>query len=297
MGHHRALIAFRRQLVTLFYLLSSASAVGIEPSEYNFLISPASRELSQKSVRTIFQDSQGFMWFLTQEGLNRFDGYTVIKFRASNQDDSSISHQSITGIVEDARGYLWISTAGGGLNRYDPGTQTFEAVRSQDTINSSAPLSDSIFGVFLDSSGQIWLGYDNGIGFSRFDPKSSEFTHFPPDSRNSLTKFVSFAEQPSGVIWAVAENLGLLRINSSDYSSERVALTDSSGVEISLRRPTHIMVDSRGDLWISSLEEGLIRYSPAVKKVTRFQENSSQTSIDSSNDVYVSMEDSVGNVW
>ena len=66
--------------------------------------------LSQNSVNWIMQDSQGFMWFATQDGLNKFDGYTFVVYRHSPDDDTSISHNYLTSIAEDSRGNLWVAT-------------------------------------------------------------------------------------------------------------------------------------------------------------------------------------------
>src|SRR5687767_6440807 len=76
--------------------------------------------LSQSSVRVIFQDSRGFLWFGTEDGLNRYDGYTFKTFKPEPSNSNSLSDGWITDIVEDQNGYLWIGTRLGGLNRYDP---------------------------------------------------------------------------------------------------------------------------------------------------------------------------------
>ena len=81
--------------------------------------------LSQSSVKTIIQDSKGFMWFGTNDGLNRYDGYRFKVFRNDIYDSLSISNNEINSISEDSDGYLWIATANG-LNRYDRFTETFK---------------------------------------------------------------------------------------------------------------------------------------------------------------------------
>src|SRR5512145_2514420 len=81
--------------------------------------------LSQSSVNVIFQDSRGFMWLGTEDGLNRYDGYTFKTYKPDPDVPESLSDRWITAIVEDAEGYLWIGTRQGGLNRFDPRTETF----------------------------------------------------------------------------------------------------------------------------------------------------------------------------
>ena len=75
--------------------------------------------LSQNHVLCILQDSRGFMWFGTSDGLNKYDGYKFTFYKNDAKDSNTISNNFITGIVEDAEGIIWVATRGGGLNRYD----------------------------------------------------------------------------------------------------------------------------------------------------------------------------------
>ena len=93
-----------------------------QPLDIDFRIEALSENLTQKTVIQTYQDSRGILWFLTQEGLNKYNGYTVENFRYSPSDSSSISSNEGTRITEDNAGNLWISTFGGGLNQYDPVT-------------------------------------------------------------------------------------------------------------------------------------------------------------------------------
>ena len=101
--------------------------------------------LSQNTGLAIFQDSKGYLWVGTQDGLNRYDGYTFRIYKHDPDDPNSISHNSILALEEDQDGYLWIGTRGGGLNRFDPASGTFTQYRhesgewsslSNDTVTS-----------------------------------------------------------------------------------------------------------------------------------------------------------------
>src|SRR5512138_988433 len=81
--------------------------------------------LSQNAGLAVFQDSKGYLWIGTQDGLNRYDGYSFHIYKHDPEDPNSLSHNSILAITEDKDGFLWIGTWGGGLNRFDPSTEKF----------------------------------------------------------------------------------------------------------------------------------------------------------------------------
>src|SRR4051812_21342607 len=81
--------------------------------------------LSHSYVSSTLQDSRGFMWFGTADGLNRYDGYKMVVYQHDNNDPQSISNNHITGIIEDANGDLWIGTLGGGLNKFERAKDRF----------------------------------------------------------------------------------------------------------------------------------------------------------------------------
>jgi len=81
--------------------------------------------LSQATARCIYQDSKGFLWVGTQDGLNKYDGYTFTIYRHDQADQNSLSNNSVSAILEDKFGMLWIGTTGGGLNRFDRQTEKF----------------------------------------------------------------------------------------------------------------------------------------------------------------------------
>ncbi len=85
--------------------------------------------LSQNSVFAILQDRMGFLWFGTQSGLNRYDGYRFEVLRRDPSDANSLSHNHVRVLHEDRAGMLWIGTRDGGLNRYDGRKKTFKRYR------------------------------------------------------------------------------------------------------------------------------------------------------------------------
>ncbi|MBN1791762.1 MAG: hypothetical protein JW830_14775 [Bacteroidales bacterium] len=114
----------------LLYFLLIFAVIPASSQQISFKHYSVKEGLSQSEIKCIFQDSDGFMWFGTQNGLNKFNGYTFERFFYNPNDPTSISSSWIFGITEDARGNLWIATKGG-LNKYDKKTGHFTRVNHQ----------------------------------------------------------------------------------------------------------------------------------------------------------------------
>ncbi len=147
--------------------------------DLNFTHYSLDEGLSQSSVFAIHKDRRGFMWFGTESGLNRFDGYHFTTFYNLAFDSTSISGNNITSICEDDSGYLWIATAGGGLNRYDWRTERFSHFHSHPADSSSLG-NDTVGAVFIDQHHTLWALTAAG-GMDRFDPLHSRFIRYRHD--------------------------------------------------------------------------------------------------------------------
>lgn len=127
--------------------------------------------MSQGYVHTMFQDSRGFMWLGTREGLNRYDGYAFKVYKKQPNDSCSLGNNEVFALTEDAQGKLWVATAGG-LYRFDPVTECFKYF--PDLQNQT---KKGLTSIFIDAQQIIWLGMRYG-GLKRFDPATQHFTFF-----------------------------------------------------------------------------------------------------------------------
>ncbi|MFT4924107.1 MAG: signal transduction histidine kinase/ligand-binding sensor domain-containing protein [Phenylobacterium sp.] len=143
--------------------------------------------LSQSSVFATLQDSKGFMWFGTEDGLNRYDGYEFKVFRHDPQNPHSISRNLVRFIYEDAKNNLWVGTNGGGLNLFDRGTERFVRYRHHP-LDPHSLGHDDVRSIFEDDNGVLWVG-TNGGGLNQFDPKAQRFKRFTHDPKqpNSIS--------------------------------------------------------------------------------------------------------------
>jgi len=112
--------------------------------------------LSQSSVYSIVQDAQGFVWFGTEDGLNRYDGYNFKVFRPDANDPSSLSDRWISTLAADSEGNLWIGTRQGGLNFYDAKTGKFTHYIHDSKVSGSLS-SDRVLTIHIDREQRVWI--------------------------------------------------------------------------------------------------------------------------------------------
>src|SRR5690606_7573975 len=112
--------------------------------------------LSDGTSQAILQDDQGFMWFATQNGLNRYDGHEFVVYTHDPDDPSSISDNVIFSLYLAEDGALWVGTRNGGLNRLDRATNDFVHYR-HDPLNPNSISDDTINAITVDASAALWL--------------------------------------------------------------------------------------------------------------------------------------------
>src|SRR6056297_2289510 len=117
--------------------------------------------LSNLAVSSIVQDSQGFLWFGTQGGLNRYDGYEFRTYKKQPFDSNSLSHDLVQTLFMDSKDILWVGTYNG-LNRFD--LKTGEITRYGNVPGDPSSLSDDVVvSILRDDDGRLWVGTLNGL--------------------------------------------------------------------------------------------------------------------------------------
>ena len=145
---------FNKKIILFALLLSISFKYTIAQSTIEFEHLSTDDGLSQSDVNAIYQDKQGFMWFGTHDGLNRYDGYKFTVFNPDPNDSTSINSNLIFVIDGDKKDNLWIGTTGQGLNYFDRATHKFthfvhdknnKNSISSNYINMQPKVSPSIF--------------------------------------------------------------------------------------------------------------------------------------------------------
>ncbi len=209
LSHHRQSVRFLFLLILIFaFTIRTLTAAVITP-HLIFRRLSIEHGLSQNSVNCIIQDRTGFMWFGTETGLNRYDGYTFKIFVPHEGDPYSISNSWINGLFEDHHGSIWVATENG-LNQYIPSREQF--VRFQHNPDDPTSLSSNrVFCIYEDSAGRLWVGTDAGLNL--LDRASKTFTRFQhnPADPNSISHNVirTIVEDPEGRLWIGTSGGGL----------------------------------------------------------------------------------------
>lgn len=254
--------------------------------------------LSQSSVSSILQDSRGFLWFGTEDGLNKYDGYEFTIYRHEPDNEISLSDNSVTSLFEDTNQDLWIGTYGRGLNRFDRDTEQFIHYR-HDPGDQSSLANDNVTSISNDADGNLWVGTANGV--DRFDPDTQEFIHYTndPDDLTSISHNLIgdiYLDQ-DGILWIGTLGGGLNMYDPSSDSFYRYRHDVDDANQISSDYVSSMSEDPSGNLWIGTRTGGLNFFDKETEKFFsyRYDTNamdplgqSSITSVDSDLD---------GNIW
>ena len=170
--------------------------------------------LSQNSVLSIAVDSEGFLWFGTESGLNKFDGYQFTVYLPVEGDRNSISNSWINALLVDRKGTLWVGTENG-LNQYVARKEQFVRYL-HDPSNPFSLSSSRILTLFEDREGRLWIGTDRGLNlFDRTSGKFIRYQHYParPASTLSSDQVRAISQDRLGFIWIGTAGGGLNRLD------------------------------------------------------------------------------------
>jgi signal transduction histidine kinase/ligand-binding sensor domain-containing protein len=293
--------------------------------------------LSQTRVTQIVQDDQGFMWFGSQYGLNRYDGYKFKVFKHEPGRKNSLSGVYISSLFKDRSGSLWIG-CDEFLDKLNPVTETFTHYRidTADAQGETVPVTN----ISQDHPGMLWLSTFRGL--FRFDPSTGQTIRYRHDPKNpfslssdeiratgedrqgtfwvgtsqGLDAFdrdtgkvtlhvplqnlyeMSFYEDSFGVFWIVQGTGGGLAV----FDRKTNTLTHYSFHEdhLSAALPTGVMAtleDRDGTLWFATLGDGLLKFDRQGRKFIRYRNDPANPDSLAEDNVATLFQDREGNIW
>ncbi len=241
--------------VFLIVFLFLMTPVFSESNHREFLIQQISVEsgISDKTITSIIQDKEGYMWFVTESGLNRYDGYSFKIFKNDPEDSSSLSYNRISCLAMETDGTLWVGTSGGGISCYQRETGDFK--RYYPIPGNLDTKANIILSIFVDSKDEIWVG-TWGEGLFKFDKTSNEFKNykpFPGGKINFRNRIQKIFEDSSGFLW-VGTRDGLFKFNKELKTFDRFSGESDIKLSVNKNAICSIFEDRYGDLWAGTYD-------------------------------------------
>ena len=307
-----------------------------EANDIRFTRLTSSEKLSQTRVGAIVQDDQGFLWFGTQYGLNRYDGYEYKVFTPDPARPSSIGGAYIRTLFKDRRGALWVGGEGF-LDRFDSATESFTHYRIA-ADNRGGDID--VVHISEDTAGVLWLA--TGQGLFRLDPATGVVTRFVHDPNNpfslSSNDIKSSGEDRKGTFWVcsaagldafdrgtdkVTLHVPMVELRELFFLEDRTGVfwiyhASGNGLEI-LDRATHLLThvvltgnnvrhsppasiytaleDHDGTLWFGTGGGGLLKFDRSGHRFIRYRSYPSDLQSIAGNNVVALFDDREGNIW
>jgi len=259
--------------------------------------------LSHSTVNCILQDSYGFMWFGTEDGLNRYDGHSFTVYRHNPDDPHSLSHNRVWSLYEDSAGALWVGTYGGGLNRFHRDTGQFARYDTYDFGNITdepEAYRNIVWAIDEHPAGVVWIATYGG-GLVRFDLETERFTSYAPDPGDPRFGghewITALLVDDSGMLWIGTHSVGLDRFDptTGKITTYRHYAGDPDGLGHDWI--TEIVQDRSGAIWIGTHGGGLDRFDPETETFGHYRHDPEERASLGDNYIWSISEDPAGLLW
>lgn len=251
-----------RTIAVLGFLAVGACTPQVGAQSLRFRQLTPDEGLSSSFVRSILQDRQGFLWFGTDKGLDRYDGHTVTNYRQQRSNPNSLAGRTIYDLHEDGNGDLWIGSDAG-VSRYDRQKDAFVNY----TIGMSARPAVTIQ---HDDQGTVWIGADDGL--YRFDREAGMVRPQVVSAKGGAAlagKYIQVLFQDSRKwLWIGTLDAGLHALDPATGSLKSYVEGAGSIPDNNVRT---LAEDADGNLWVGTWNAGLARLDPKTGTVTRNQ--------------------------
>lgn len=207
--------------------------------------------LSSNSVNSILKDRYGFLWFATEDGLNKFDGSNFTVYKHRSDDPKGLLANDIKALHEDKSGNLWIGTSGGSLSLYDRINNSF--INFSKAFRANSPNSDVVKSICSDKSGNIWVATYGGLDI--FNPKSKTTRKlFLPKNENGIdpSMLISHLYKDKDDNMWIGTNVGLYLYNSHNHTFKHYQSSKSDPSSLCGDLVTSITEDANKQIWVGT---------------------------------------------
>ena len=220
--------------------------------------------LSHNKVNCIVQDTRGFLWIGTDDGLNRYDGNRFQLFRHEPSDTTTISGNIITDLLEDKNGILWITTSDGGFTRYDyrlPPQKQFRQYKHSVSDTNSIP-GNIINALVEDRAGYLWLA-TSGNGVLRFDKSTHQFSE---PAKRKVRTCLDISIDKNGMIWAGGEGGGFVKINPNNFQIEEDTRYRNVYAKLPHMTVAALFNDRQNNTWMGSWDKVIYKVAATTQQ-------------------------------
>ena len=251
--------------------------------------------ISNTAAKRIIQDSKGFIWIGTQQGLNRYDGNEFEIFNYNPQDPSSLSNGWIFDIFEDREGRIWVAT-NSGLDLFQPNTKNFRHFRHDSSRRSSLP-TNSIRAVYQTRDGAIWVGTRRGVSRWMGEDSFRHYVNFTIDERSESRPGVrDMVEDEDGQLWIATQSEGLIRLNPGSGEITHIEHRSDVPNSVASLHIKSLMLAKDGVLWVGTQNDGLALVN-RDGSVSKLQNDPGEPGSLSSDRVWTVFQDRQERIW
>lgn len=267
------------------------------PLSLRFTKIDADDGLTQSTTYVVVQDDLGFMWFGTEDGLIRYDGYKFNKVTIQSNEIEGQSDQWINALVSAGNGDLWIGTRQGGLSYYHAETGLFDLF-VHDELAPNSLNSNHVNVLFKDRFDRLWIGTTAGLDM--LDKRTSGFTHFSighaDEAGSESMTITGLCDDREGNLWIGTGAEGLFKLNpkTGDVIHFSFDRTDQSSLISNNIRG--ILPADEGSIWIATTS-GLNYFTPSAGTFIRYQHSSEIPDTLVDNYIRTMTLDPNGNLW
>jgi signal transduction histidine kinase/ligand-binding sensor domain-containing protein/DNA-binding response OmpR family regulator len=282
------------RFVLLVVLIFESLFVVAQGEDYNFSRLSTSNGLSHNQVNAIIKDADGFLWFGTMSGLNRYDGYTFKTFRKKPNDSTSLLDNYVLSLYQLPGNKMAVITRGG-VCVYNSNTGKFNAGFEHYLPSVGLP-TGPIRNVIKGKGERYWFLYDNdSLGLFLYQGLEKETKSITQQlNLSSSLKIASVKETSDNKLWIVYQN-GFLQ--QYDLKSNRIIFSSTALQKVSSGNIAYnLIIDNEGDVWLWSFSYGVFLFHPPTEAVKYFNENSVPSRLNS-NKVSQVVEDNSGLIW
>lgn len=219
------------------------------------------------NVNDIVQDSVGFIWMATENGLCRYDGYSFVYYKNQINNPTSLSYNHVFSLLLDKNGIIWVGTLGGGLNKFNSKTGKFKRFMF-DPQNQNSLSNNNVFKVYRDSKNRIWVSTLGG-GLNLFDPQKETFKRFvhANDEISISSNMVSaIYEDKFHNLWIGTYDAGMNLFDEKNNKFIHFHNDEKNKFSLSHNQVMDFLEDDKGNFWVATFGNGVNLFDRKSKK-------------------------------